>query len=168
MNTGAKMELRAEVRRQMKAIRDTSLSLESEHPGISKSFRMPPSNGDEALINSARAFVEAATPFKSEFIGREMPPTFLEDLTAAIERFEQSVSGYNVQRSNKSAATASLKNSLSQVKTLRRELDPIVRNKFRNDPAMLAAWESASHLERAPKKAAGDGKPVAKPITQQT
>jgi hypothetical protein len=33
------------------------------------------------------------------------------------------------------------------------KLDTIVRNKFRNDPAMLATWENASHLERAPRSA---------------
>src|SRR5437868_9551272 len=58
-STQAKRELGARVRQQMKAIRDTARALESEQPGISKSFRMPPTNGDESLINVARAFVEA-------------------------------------------------------------------------------------------------------------
>jgi hypothetical protein len=35
---------------------------------------------------------------------------------------------------------------------IRRELDPIVRNKYRNNPAKLAVWESASRVERAPRK----------------
>src|SRR5207237_1321434 len=56
-HTDAKAEARALVRSLMKAIRDTAIALESEHPGISKNFRMPPTNGDEALINSARAFI---------------------------------------------------------------------------------------------------------------
>jgi hypothetical protein len=33
-----------------------------------------------------------------------------------------------------------------------RKLDPIIRNKYANDPATLAAWTSASHIERAPKR----------------
>jgi hypothetical protein len=159
-STGAKKGLRDSLRRQMKAIRDTAVSLESEQPGISLSFRIPVSNGDEELINSARAFVEAATPLKALFISREMPATFLDELTATIAQFGESVSRQNRQRGDQSAATASLKNSLAQVKKLRRELDPIVRNKFRDDPARLAMWESASRLERAPKRNASTKAPA--------
>jgi hypothetical protein len=35
-----------------------------------------------------------------------------------------------------------------------RELDAIVRNTFRDDPATLAEWTSARHIERAPRHAA--------------
>lgn len=162
-STEAKRGLRAQVREQMKAIRDTALSLESEQPGIAKSFRMPPTNGDEALINAARAFVEAATPLQAQFTSRELPATFLSDLTDTVAKFEQSVSSFNQQRGNRSAATASLQDSLAQVLKLRRELDPIVRNKFRADAATLAMWESASHLERAPSKRKNDDKQTAAP-----
>lgn len=33
-------------------------------------------------------------------------------------------------------------------------LDGIVKNKYSNDPGKLAAWISASHVEKAPKKKA--------------
>ncbi len=33
-----------------------------------------------------------------------------------------------------------------------RNLDGIVKNKYANDPGKLAAWISASHVEKAPKK----------------
>ena len=35
-------------------------------------------------------------------------------------------------------------------------MDTAVRNKYRDDPAKLAAWESARRLERAPRPANGD------------
>jgi hypothetical protein len=41
-----------------------------------------------------------------------------------------------------------------------RKLDAIVRNKFRDDPAALAAWESARHVEsatRTRKRSNGNG-----------
>jgi hypothetical protein len=162
-STEAKRELRTRIRQQMKAIRDTALALESEQPGIAQSFRMPPTNGDEPLINSARAFVEAATPLKTQFTSRELPATFLADLSAAVASFEESVSSFNQHRGNRLSAAASLQDALAQVIKLRRELDPIVRNKFRNDPAVLASWESASHLERAPTKRKKDDKQTVAP-----
>jgi hypothetical protein len=33
-----------------------------------------------------------------------------------------------------------------------RTLDGIVKNKYTNNPGKLAAWLSASHVEKAPKK----------------
>lgn len=162
-STEANRSLRIYIRSKMKSVRNTAVSLEPEIPGISNSFRMPVGNSDEVLINSARAFVQAATPLKSHFISREMPENFLEDLTAAIEQLEASVSNHNKHRANRVAATASLKATLSRVLEIRRELDPIVRNKFRNDPATLAAWESASHLERAPKKSVPAQAPASQP-----
>jgi hypothetical protein len=33
-----------------------------------------------------------------------------------------------------------------------RILDAIVKNKYANDPGKLAAWISASHVEKPPKK----------------
>lgn len=38
-------------------------------------------------------------------------------------------------------------------------LEVVVRNKYRADPARLAAWESASHLERAPRAKRNGGPP---------
>lgn len=32
-----------------------------------------------------------------------------------------------------------------------RKLDPLMHNKYRNDPVRLAEWLSASHVERAPR-----------------
>ncbi|MDT5156475.1 MAG: hypothetical protein QOC99_2110 [Acidobacteriota bacterium] len=160
-STTTKKELRAALRQLLKAIRDTAISLESELTGISKSFRIPISNGDEGLVASARAFVEAATPLKARFISREMPATFLDDLTDLIQRFEESTNKFYLHRGEHTSATASLKKCLSQVITLRRELDPIVRNKFRDDPATLAMWESASHLERKTRKPAPTTPPAA-------
>jgi hypothetical protein len=42
-------------------------------------------------------------------------------------------------------------------------LSPIIRNIFSNDAATLAAWKSASHVERAPKKAKKAAPPPPKP-----
>lgn len=35
---------------------------------------------------------------------------------------------------------------------IRRILDPIVEFRYRNDPGKRAAWATARHIERAPKK----------------
>lgn len=150
-SSGAKQAARENVRGRMKAISATAGAMESAHPGISNSFRLPRLGSDQRLLNAARAFIEAATPLKSEFTGHELPATFLEDLNAALSELESAVNAQNLGTEKQVAATAAIKDSLARGLTLRRELDPIVRNKFGSDAATLAAWTSASHVERAPK-----------------
>jgi hypothetical protein len=151
-STGAKSDARKSLRRQMRAISDTAKAMESSVPNISNSFRVPTTNGDEALLNSARAFVVAATPLKLEFTRRELPESFLDDLNAAISQFESAVNSLNLNMEKRINATASIKNTLARGMQLKRELDAIVRNKFRGDRPRLAAWKSASRVERPPRR----------------
>jgi len=160
--TEAKRAARNALRAAMRAISDTSEAMESTHPGISDTFRMPKNNSDEALLNAARAFVSSATPLKDEFIQYEMPATFIEDLVRLIADFESASGSRQLNTRKRVSATAALKDALERGMQLKRELDPIVRNKYRGNAAKLAAWESASHVERAPKRAA------ARPAQQPT
>ncbi|HEX8146766.1 MAG TPA: hypothetical protein VF591_06275 [Pyrinomonadaceae bacterium] len=159
--TQAKSTWLLSVRRQMKRYRETALSCEGQQPGISQNFKMPASNSAESIIETARAFVAAATPLKPLFLGREMPETFLEDLTDTIQMYEDTVNSYNLHSANASAAKTMFESMCSQALTLRRELNAMVRNKYRDDPEKLSLWETASHLERQAQRGAsaepGDG-----------
>lgn len=146
--TEAKAVLLMSIRRQMKNCRETAISCEGQQPGISHYFNMPTSTSAESLIETARAFVAAATPLKPLFLSREMPENFLESLTDTIQSYEEAVNKYNLHSANRAAARTMLTAACEQVFVLRRELDPIVRNKYRDDPEKLALWETASHLER--------------------
>ncbi|MCC6328209.1 MAG: hypothetical protein IT174_06820 [Acidobacteria bacterium] len=50
------------------------------------------------------------------------------------------------------AATADTSAKIREGMIKVRILDGIVRNVYANDPGKLAAWISASHVEKAPKK----------------
>ena len=151
-STGAKRAAREELREQMAAISETARAMESARPGIAASFRMPNTNGGQALSNAARAFVEAATPLKQEFIRHELPATFLEDLSAALNTFESAQSSQNQNTERRVTATAAIESVVERGRRLVRELNVIVNNKYRKDSATLAAWESASRVERLPRK----------------
>jgi hypothetical protein len=47
-----------------------------------------------------------------------------------------------------------------------RALDTIVRNKYSNNPAVLAEWTIASHTERAPRPAKSAPAPATKPAAK--
>jgi len=152
--TEAKASLLSYILRQMKTIRETALSVEPQQPGISQNFNMPASSSAESIIEAARAFVAAATPLKPLFLSREMPENFLEVLTDSIQIYEEAVNNSNLHSANRVAARAMVSDVCSQILAVRRELDPIVRNKYRDDPEKLALWETASHLERPARRSA--------------
>lgn len=157
-STGAKKAARESLRQQLRAISKTARSMNSISPELGATFRLPKNNGDGALLNTARAVLEAATPLKAEFLKREMPESFLDDLAATINTFEAADTSKNTNREKRVGATAFLKQALERGRALKQELDAIVRNKFRNDPAKLAAWKTATHVERPPsrKKTGGE------------
>jgi hypothetical protein len=151
-STESKKEARQALRAQMKALSQTARRMSVNIPGMENSFHLPQTNDDRALLNAARAFVSDAAPLKKQFIEWEMPESFLENLSTAIENFEHAVNTKNLNQSRSVAATAAIDEANKNGKRLVNDLDAIVRNKFRDDPAKLKAWESASHVERASRK----------------
>lgn len=146
----------------MRAINQTARSINKQFPGIADQFRMP-RYSDQAILNCARAFIQAATPIAAEFTKRGLPDSFLADLQAAIDAVEAAEARQSAALANQTAATAALRLALRQEQDAVSELNAIMRNHFRNDPATLAAWESASRVERAPKKAKKGKTPAPSP-----
>lgn len=161
---------REALRDSMQAISRTARAMALDNPGLENKFRMPRSGSDRALLSTARAFAADALLLKDEFIRHELPPTFIEDLRADIADMERAIGSQNSGRGTHVIATVSIDEGLERGMSAVRKLDAIVRNKFHNDPATLAAWESARHVERytpTPRRANGDAADAAAPPPQQ-
>jgi hypothetical protein len=146
--TSSRTDAREALRESMQAISRTARVMALDIPGLENKFRMPRSGSDQALLYAARAFLGDAEPLKDEFIRHELPATFLEDLRADITNLERAMSRQNTGRGAQVTATASIEQTVERGMNALRRLDAIVRNKFRDDPATLAAWEHARHVER--------------------
>jgi hypothetical protein len=137
----------------LEAMRRTARAIALDNPAFVNNFRLPRGRlNDQELLAIARSFAADAAPVKDEFIHYDMPADFLEDLNADIESFEQACGAQNRSTDAHIAATAALSAALERGLNIVRQLDAIVRNKFRDDRATLAAWTSARHIERAPKR----------------
>lgn len=147
----SKAVARAALREDLEALTRTARALAIGMPGLEEKFRMPRKASDQELVNTARTFAADASPLKAEFIRHEMPADFLEDLQSDIDAFEEAINQKNVGRDTRVTATAAIDDVIERGMILLRQLDAIVRNKFRDDPSKLAAWTSASHVERAPR-----------------
>jgi hypothetical protein len=152
--TSSKSAVRDELWRRLEAISRTARVIAFTSPGLEDKFRLPRGIGDQALLNLARTFAADAEPLKAEFIRRGMAPAFIEDLRAEAAEFEAAFNRKAQGRSAHVAASAEIDELIEQGTRTVRELDALFRNTFADEPATLAAWESASHVERrAPRHA---------------
>lgn len=145
--TAERMAAREALRESMQAIVRTARVMALDTPGLENKFRLPRSGSDAALLQTARAFVADALALKEEFLRHEMPASFIEDFKEDIADLERAVGQQNSGRGAHVSATASVESAAERGMNVVRKLDAIVRNKFRDDPATIAAWESARHVE---------------------
>lgn len=161
--TETRTQARAALRDDLEAINRTAKAMADDVPGIDDKFRVPRNNNDLQLLTAARAFKADADPLKAQFIAHELPADFIEDLQADINALEAAISNQASGIGDSVAAGAGIDATVSNGVEIVRKLDAIVRNKYTNNPAALAEWTSASHTERAPRRAASAAPPPPPP-----
>jgi hypothetical protein len=132
----------------LRDIADLATPLAYEINGLEEKFRVPRNKSDQNLIAAGRAFAADATAFEDELIGYGLRATFIADLIAATDAFEQSLTPANVAGQEKTGKTAAAAPLVNAGMIIVRRLTPVVRMKYRNDAGNLAAWEFARHVER--------------------
>jgi uncharacterized protein (DUF924 family) len=146
--TASKSVAREALREMLEMIRDTARSMSQTMTGLDTKFRIPRNMSDQEMLGTAQAFATDAVPLKQDFLRFAMPADFLDDLDEHIADFESALTRQHAGRGRQVMATASMDDALGRALAAVRQLDAIVRNTFRNDPARLAAWESARHVKR--------------------
>ncbi|HEY0320587.1 MAG TPA: hypothetical protein VGC66_06405 [Pyrinomonadaceae bacterium] len=141
----------SELQDDLEAISRTARALSFSIPGLNEKFRLPRNQGAQSWLTAGRAFAADALPIKANFIQLGMPATFLEDLNASIAAVDEAINHRGQVSGEGVAASAAIDEAIDDGMKIARELDAIVRNIFSNDPATLAAWTSARHIERAPR-----------------
>lgn len=150
--TTTRGQARAEVIEDLRAISRTAAVMSDDVPGLADKFRLPRGKiNDQNLLALARAFAADAAPFAAQFIAHELRADFLEDLAADIAAFEEAISRQASGVGDHVAANAAIDDGMDRGIETVRKLDAIMKNKYANNPAVLAEWLSASHTERAPR-----------------
>jgi hypothetical protein len=138
-----------DLRNYLKEVNHTARTLESEHPGISPTFRLPKSGSYPALIASAQSIIAAATELQDSFVDAAMPATFITDLNALLTAFVTATAQKHDGRIDQVIGTAALKAKASLGIIAATRLDACMRNHFRTNPEVLAGWKHARHVERS-------------------
>src|SRR6266404_2495167 len=161
--TTTRSQAREALRDDLEAINRTARAMSDHVPGLDDKFRLPRGNNDQNLLSAARAFADDATPLSAQFIAHELPADFLDDLNADIATFETSISSQSSGLGQRVAAGAAIDDLVEQGNAAVRKLDALVKNKYTNNPAVLAQWTSASHTERGPHHSAPQTPPAQPP-----
>jgi hypothetical protein len=151
--TSTRAAARQALRDRLRAINRTAEAIAQDIPGFDDPFRMPPFGNDQNLLHAARAMAANALPVSAQFISHELPADFLADLNSTITNFETTIAEQANSVGAHVSASAAIDEAIAEGLKIVKKLDAIVRNKYADDPAALAAWTSASHTERSPKKA---------------
>lgn len=151
--TSSKRYVREALNRLLTAISETAATVALDFPELKDRFRRPRTNlNDQNLLTTARSFAAEATPLKARFIEYNLPDNFLSTLETLTVDFEQAINQQNTGRSGRRSNIVALDAALDSAEQELERLDTAIRNKFADDPATLAAWQSAHRLQSAPRK----------------
>jgi hypothetical protein len=149
----------------LEAFSRTARAMSDVVPGIENKFRLPRDNNDQNLLNAARAAATDVLPLEDEFIAHELPANFLADLGEDIADMQAAISAQAGGVGDHVAASAAMDDAFDRGMDLLRKLDAIMHNKYANNAGVLAEWTTASHVERAPKRAKPEPSPPPPPPT---
>jgi hypothetical protein len=152
--TATRGAAREALRDDVEAIVRTARVIGETTPGFDDKFRMPHGDNDQAMLDLARgiAALVTDTAVKAEFISHAMPSDFVEDLNADIAALQDAIGDQSEGRAGVKSAGVSIDETDTHGLRIARAMDVVVKNFYRNNAAVLAEWETARHVERAPKR----------------
>lgn len=151
-HTQSRREARLALRDDVEAINRIARTM-----GLQNQFPLPPADNDQLLLNAARGYATNALPLKAQFLARELPADFIEDLHANTAALEKAIADQANAVGDHVSSGASIEDKIDRGMEILRELKPIMLVKYADKPAVLAEWTTASHVEKAPRRAAATG-----------
>ena len=160
----AKSVLLDALRLDVQNITRTARALDQDHPGVADQFPAPQTASDHDLLTTADHIVAELAPdaaddaatatakadLVAQFVAHELPADFvkhLQDDLTAIDGAEDDIESDDEEGvASTSAVGRLIRDGMKEV----HYLDAIMHNKYARDPDKLRAWQSASHIERAP------------------
>lgn len=146
--TKTKAQIHPDLHDQLKDIAESAHTLaDLGVTGLDAKFRMPRSSGNGALLTAARQFLKDATPMKTQFLSVNLPADFLDTLDQTIDDFDSATDDQSGGLESQASSTTGLVNTSAAARKAMRVLNTIVKNTYKNNPAVLAEWMVASHIE---------------------
>lgn len=141
-----KAATRRAVHHRMKVIVQTARR-SNRHATGQTVFRLPTNKSTASVLSTARVFLTEAERQQSAFTRLGLLPAFLQAFRADVDALQQAVNGRHASRSDLNAASAGIAKAIERGFEAARDLDVIVGNAIRDNPAQFAAWQAASRVD---------------------
>jgi hypothetical protein len=116
-----------------------------------EALTMPAGNMSiERLRQAAIGMAKAAEQYADVFIKSSLPADFINELLAAADAMVAPVGARKQSRASRAGATKGLTAALSAARKTVHALDALIKRALKDDTALVAAWRTASRVEKAP------------------
>jgi len=148
--TSAKRRAAEQVIEDMRTLRDTAKAIASadKNPDFVSPFYLPRSKAFAILVTRATAVLHAGRAHEARFREYELPVGFLDAFAVKLDQLEAADDQQEAGFSARVGETAAIVAAVDRGIELRRELMPLIRNKFKDEPGITAEWETASRIVR--------------------
>lgn len=142
------------LRVEMRNLAATAREIDKKEPGVAAEFRLPTIPSQAALLANGRKMVEELKTqgMLARFTAFEVSANIVAELETLIGEIEVEKDECESGDVEGVENTASINLAIEKGKYLVDSLSAAIQNKYKNNPAKLAAWATASHIERAPKR----------------
>lgn len=142
-----KADRRRAIRENLVVLGGIAEAASAEEQNLAELFRLPRSNTNhKTFLTAARVAVGAAVTRRALFVKYGMPETFLDELTAALDQYEQAVNDKTSGTSAHVGAAADLALVTEEIMQIVNQLDALNQLRFKKDGELLAAWKSARDI----------------------
>ena len=145
-----KTDSRSKLRQKLSDASDAAVAAEPDNPGIQEVFRFRRNMSDADMIATGRAFVLREPEFGAVIKEYSNNGNWAPELTAAADAFEDATNQASSALGSRAAAVAEIDQEIADTMQVKRTLDKLVPL-WITDIGALAAWNTATHVERAPK-----------------
>lgn len=164
-NTSKEVIVRA-VALELQNIHRTAIGIALSEPGFADTFHLPASANERDVVASADAFLKQLAPeegdtpatlsIKSALANKFLAHDMNADFVAHLKSDRQDIADANKESETKHLGgvgnTALVGPALKRAGDAVTVLNAIMHNRYANQPDKLAAWLTASHVERDPKR----------------
>jgi hypothetical protein len=150
-STSRRQVLRRRIRVLLVLLVTVARDAAKDLPALVDLFRLPLSNATHAtFLALSRKLLEHARAYQDQLVQHGLTATLPDDLAAALDEFDRSMTETADGRQEHVSARAELDSLSDEVGRLVSMLDGINRYRFEREPEKLIAWESARHVVAGP------------------
>lgn len=145
--TKSKVARARQIKSDLRRVARTAKIIKKKKPEFVNAFEMSSGNlSYQEMIDKAQAFAVEGAKNQADFDRYGLNEAFFSDLLQDVAELGEASEGQADAKRGEVGATADAETILENALDVRAELKVAIENHYRNNPAKLAEWHTASHI----------------------